>query len=195
MRSGYRSGLFLMAVSCTGCGSGLLAPARVELSTLDDAGRTQNHYAEFQRASYRRSSGGLIELVLESDQPSKVDPKQVITQIVYIKSYWLPIPGRTYMEATQINAEIQYAMLTPPTGIRYDGAGFVSYKLKKGSDKLNGELESGTMAPRLRMGDATEPFGPARLQGKFKAENNPREVVKAVQLLQTQFKDKVATSR
>ena len=160
---------------------------RIELSSVSAEGEIQEHYAKFDRASYRMSQDGLVELLLEAVRPAETDPTQNIRQLVCIKSHWLPIPGRTYMEASQINARVQYAILTPPTGIRYDGSAFVSYKLNKRNGELIGQIEGGHMAPRYRMGDAEPPFGPARFEGTFVATENAREVVAGMQQLAAQF--------
>jgi len=160
---------------------------RIDLTTFDQSGQTQQHYAEFRRASYRKSHSGMLELVLRSEQPSSIDPTQTITQIVYIKSLWTPKPGITFAEESQINARVQYAIITPPTGVRYDGAGFISYSRKRHTGEIVGKIESGTLAPRLRMGDAVEPFGTARFTGTFCAQENPRDVVTTVQMLESQF--------
>ena len=167
-----------------GCGP---KGTRIELTTFDEAGQAQCHYAEVTWSSYRNTPGGLPELVLRTQTPSRIDPTQTITQIVHVKTFWLPRPGTTYAEATQINASIQYAILTPPTGVRYDGAGFVSYKIDKRTGVMTGRIESSTLAPRCRMGDAVEPFGPVRLAGRFRATENPRDVVNTAQMLEAQF--------
>ena len=83
------------------------------------------------------------------------------------------------------------ASTTPPTGVRYDGAGFISYMMKKRSTTLKGYIESGTMAPAFRSGDAIEPFGPARFTGSFIAEENPREVVRVMQMMETEFTERI----
>jgi len=160
---------------------------RIDLMTFDENGQAQKHYAEFRRASFRLSHGGALELVLRSEQPSSIDPTQTITQILYVKSLWTPKPGITFAEESQINARVQYAIITPPTGVRYDGGGFISYARKRRSREIVGKIESGTLAPRLRMGDAIEPFGTARFNGTFCAVENPRDVVTAVQMLESQF--------
>jgi len=160
---------------------------RIDLTTFDQNGQVQRHYAEFRRASYRLSGGGTLELVLRSERPSNIDPTQTITQIVYLKSFWTPRPGTTFAEASQINARVQYALITPPTGVRYDGGGFISYSLKRRTREIVGKIESGTLSPRLRMGDAVEPFGTARFTGTFCATENPRDVVTVVQMLESQF--------
>jgi len=181
--------LGLLAVA--GCGS---SQTRIDLTTFDQDGRARNHYAEFRRASYQLSPGGTLKLVLRSAEPSMKDPTQTITQIVYVKSLWTPRPGTTFANASQINARVQYAIITPPTGVRYDGGAFLSYKLKRRTREMVGKIESGTLAPRLRMGDAVEPFGAARFTGTFCATENSRDVVAAVQMLESQFSQPVSSA-
>lgn len=187
----------VLALSClTGCSSidWFDRTTRIELSSVNAEGELQQHFAEFDQASYRMSQDGLVELLLETVRPAESDPTLNIRQLVCIKSHWLPIPGRTYMEASQINAQVQYAILTPPTGIRYDGSAFVSYKLNTRTGKLKGRIEGGHMAPRYRMGDAQPPFGPARFEGTFVAIENAREVVAGMQQLAAQFNQPIKTT-
>jgi hypothetical protein len=159
---------------------------RLELTVFGQDGRRQHHYADFGEAYYQLS-GGTLELVLRSERPSSLDPTQTITQILYLKTFWQPMPGTTYVEASQINARVQYAMLTPPTGVRYDGGAFVSFRINKRTGELTGRIESGSLAPRFRMGDAVEPFGAARFTGTVRATERPREVVNTLQMLESQF--------
>ncbi|MHC4441184.1 MAG: hypothetical protein ACYTF1_25640 [Planctomycetota bacterium] len=173
-------GLVLLA----GCGP---KGTRIELTSFDEMGIPQRHYTDFSRAYYRTTSAGTLELVLRSDRPRSADPTQNITQIVYLKSFWKVNPGMTHAEATQINARLQYAVLTSPDGIRYDGAAFVHYKVKRKTNQMVGTIEAGTLSPRYRMGNAVDPFGPCRLEGTFQAEQNARVVVDTLQMLETQF--------
>ena len=115
--------LLVSLLACAGCAS---KASRIDLTTYDDAGRAQQHYSYFQRASYHLSPGGLLEIVMRVERQSTIDPTQTITQILYLKTFWNPHPGVTYVEPSQINARVQYAMLTPPTGVRYDGAAFLT---------------------------------------------------------------------
>lgn len=189
MRTCCLLAVVLALCGLTGCsGIGWFKPdTRIELSSVNADGEIQRHYAKFDRASYRMSQTGLVEMLLETVRPAESDPTLNIRQLVCIKSHWLPIPGRTYMEASQINAQVQYAILTPPTGIRYDGSAFVSYELDKRTGELIGQIEGGHMVPRYRMGDAQPPFGPARFEGTFVATQNAREVVNGMQQLAAQF--------
>ena len=182
----------------TGCGivlTGLLAAlagcssqaTRLYLTTYDEAGREQHHYADFNRVAFLVNPSGLVELGMRVEQPSKTDPTQTITQLIHIKEVWKPVPGRTAVEKTQMNVEMRYAILTPPTGVRYDGAGFVYAKIAKDAKTVTGQIESGRLAPAYRMADATLPFGPARFTGTFRAVNNPGEVIEIARQLDVLF--------
>ena len=178
---------FLVAIglgSLAGCAS---PETRINLTTYDAQGRTQQHYATFTQAGYRITPTGTFELVLQTRRPSSLDPTQSITQIVHLKCFWTPRPGTTYAEPSQINARVRYAMLTPPTGVRYDGSAFLYCKLDERTGRLTGRIESGTLAARYRMGDAVEPFTSAKFTGTFTATEDSREVVGVTQMLDSQF--------
>jgi hypothetical protein len=174
-----------------GCFQEPILRTRLELTTFE-TGKAEPHYADFSRASYRRSPDGLLEVAMRTERPSTLDPTQIITQVVYIRTFWNPRPGKTFAESTQINARVEYAMLTPPTGIRYDGSAFLTYDIDR-NGTLIGRIESGTLAPRFHMGDAAEPFGPARFSGGILAVENPREVVSIAQTLDSEFSEPIPT--
>jgi len=178
------------------CAAGCQSPkvTRIELTTFGTDGESQLHYSNFTRASYRLSAGHTLELVLRTERPSSLDPTQTITQIVYVKNFWKPIPGTTYADGSQINARVQYALLTPPTGVRYDGSAFVYYRFDRRTGQLVGTLEEGTLSPRYRMGDAVDPFGPCRFSGTFFASEDPGDVISAIQMLDSQFYQPIETN-
>lgn len=167
-----------------GCSS---QSTRLHLTTYDETGREQHHYADFNRAAFLVNPSGLLELGMRVEQPSKMDPTQTITQLIHIKEVWKPQPGRTNIEKTQINVQVRYAILTPPTGVRYDGAGFVFSKSKPDAKSIVGEVESGRLAPTYQMADALLPFGPARISGPFRAVSNPGEVIEIGRQMDTLF--------
>ncbi|HPD30841.1 MAG TPA: hypothetical protein PLL20_12655 [Phycisphaerae bacterium] len=167
-----------------GCSS---QSTRIHLTTYDETGREQHHYADFNRVAFLINPSGLLELGMRVEQPSKLDPTQTITQLVHIKEVWKPVPGRTAVERTQINVQVRYGILTPPTGVRYDGAGFLYARFKEGSTTISGEIESGRLAPSYRMADAMLPFGVARISGPFRAVKNPGEVIEIARQLDLLF--------
>lgn len=169
-----------------GCRGGPVG-TRIDVATFDEAGQPKQHYTNFRSAAYRMSPGGLVEVVMRAERPSSIDPTQTIEQVFYLKSFWNPQPARSFIDASQIDARAQFAMLTPPTGVRYDGTAMVTYRFDKQTRKLSGWIESGTLTPRFRMGDALEPFGPANFTGTFVAEEKPGLVVNTAQMLESQF--------
>jgi hypothetical protein len=176
------AGLLLLA-GCRGAPVG----TRIDVATFDEAGQPKQHYTNFRGATYRLSPGGLLEVVMRAQRPSSVDPTQTIEQVLYIKSFWNPQPARSFIDSSQIDARAQFAMLTPPTGVRYDGTAMVTYRFDKKTRQLSGWIESGTLTPRFRMGNALEPFGPANFTGTFVAHEKPGDVVNTAQMLENQF--------
>lgn len=174
-----------VAVGCAPDGT------RLEFTTFGHDNSSRQFYGEYTEAYYRQLTNGTLELLLRAEAPSSLDPKQNITQLIYLKTFWKPRPGRTAAEATQINANVQYAMLTPPTGVRYDGSAFLIANHDRNSGELVGRIESGTLIPRYRMGSAAEPFASAKFIGGFRATENPRKVLQGFHTLQNEFKERL----
>lgn len=181
-------GLCILSTCWCGSAGCRTDTTRVDFVSYDDAMGAQHHHTEFTRACYRRSPNGTVEIVLRAESPSQVDPTQMITQVFHVREFWKPRLGTTYAEATQINAQVQYAVITPPTGVRYDGAAFLTYRIKKRTGVLTAEIESGNLSPRYRMGGAVMPFGPVRFTGTIVAIENGVDVVDAVQTLGALFR-------
>lgn len=167
-------------------------PSRMVLKAVDRAGVQESLSTEFRRCVYHRTAQGLIEVALKTEHPSTEDPTQTITQILYLRQIWNPRLGASFVDSTQVNARVEYAILSPPTGVRYDGSAFISYKIDKYTGELKGRIESGNLSPRYQMGDAIEPFPAARLTGTFRAVESPREVLNARQLIETRFTERLA---
>lgn len=183
-RIGHGITLVMLLAGLAGCSS---EATRLHLTTYDETGREQHHYADFSRVAFLVNPSGLLELGMRVEQPSKMDPTQTITQLIHLKEVWKPLPGRTAVEKTQINVQVQYAILTPPTGVRYDGAGFVFAKIAKDAKTVTGQIESGRLSPSYLMANAAMPFGPARFTGTFRAVNNPGEVMEISRQLDLLF--------
>jgi hypothetical protein len=177
--------LWALAISTIGCQA---EPMRVLLTTYDNTGEPVVHYADFQHAAYHRNAEGLLHIALYGSQPSSLDPTQMIQQVVYIREIWNPRPGKTFANQSQINTVVQYAILTPPTGVRYDGTAFVMCDGGEDGDDLEGEIESGNLSPSARMGEVGMPFGHARIEGWIEAEENEAAVMQAIQQMESLFK-------
>ncbi len=99
-------------------------------------------------------------------------------QIVYARAIWKPTYGTTRAEASMINALLKFAILTPPTGVCYEGAGFLTFKMSRDGDTIDADIESGELGPTRLVGGARQPFGPARITGRIVATRNRRELLR-----------------
>lgn len=171
-----------LLISLAGCSQ---PKTRIDFQVYDQAGSEQPHYTDFEQCWYQFTPNGMLELAMRTQRPSTVDPTYTISQVLYLKTFWNPRPGTTFAEATQINARVQYAVLTHPAGARYDGGAFVSYSVNRSDGRLVGKIESGSLSPRYRIGSGTEPFGACHFKGTFTAVQSPREVFNTAQQLES----------
>jgi hypothetical protein len=174
----------VLLVACVGCKSD---PHRLHLTTYNEAGEPQRRYTDLSQAYYHRNHDGRVEIVLVAETPDSQDPTQTVTQLMHIKELWTPHPGVTFANATQINARIHYVIMTETSGIRYDGAAFVTYDISDRTRLLEGEIEAGQMIAKTRMGQALEPFANARIDGKLTALPDSGRVVEALQTVEHRF--------
>ena len=131
-------------------------------------------YQEFDEAYYQLDAAGSLQLVLRRQVPSEAIPTENITQIILVKTYWRPIPGRTYAESTMINAKLTYLIQSGRACRAYQGNGFVSFTEDRKGQTLSGRIESANLKPTGEMGHPPHPFGKAQLEGTFRALRKPR---------------------
>ncbi len=114
----------------------------------------------------------------ESD-PSDHPPRSLpvwASQFIHIEVFWRAVPGTTYAERTQTNANILYCVITGDDAISYEGAGFAYLDLSRDGKHLRGTLESSTLFPARFAEDPRDLFGPCRVTGTFQATRDRREV-------------------
>lgn len=132
---------------------------------------------KFPQAWFSWDARGNIDLVFESAQPSEVDSEGQLLQVFWARMFWKPVPGTTYVERTQTNANFGYAILDMDRAVSYEGAGFVYMSLNMDRNRMTGSIESGTLA-RMRSGDATSDLlGQCLVSGEFTARRNDAKVV------------------
>lgn len=140
---------------------------------------THDRYHEtFPEGWYDTDGAGNLDLILRRSQPSENDPSQTITQMVYIRSIWRSIPGRTVAERTQINAAVSYVILNEGAGTTFEGAGSVFFEENRGREILRGELELATLRPMRRLDRGQPLFERAELAGEFVAARDRRRVIR-----------------
>lgn len=152
-------------------------PNRIAITTYDDPLSPRVYTTDFTEAYFSEAPGGL-EVLLRWKEPSRLDPTQDIEQVVHVRAFWKPVPGITRAERDMLNASLQFMILTPPTAVCYEGAGFLTFRLDRQGRTLTGDLESGELAITRTVGGAQQPFGPARISGHIQAVNDRRQLVR-----------------
>lgn len=137
----------------------------------------------FDECVYTSDDRGRWDIVFRSSRPSPSDAEGVLTQIFHARIFWQPIPGKTFVERTQTNAILCYALLDVGRAVSYDGAGFVSFSPDRSGDRIRGQIESGTLGRRRGSNETEDPLGPCLVMGEFVARRDAGTVVDALKLL------------
>ncbi len=141
-----------------------------------DSGPT-DLFEQFDEGVFSRDARGNLDLVFHSVRPSRQDPSQVIRQTRHVNAFWVPMPGRTFVESTQCNATICYMIGTGPVSISYEGAGFVTFSINRFTGAMTGRIESGQLAPVRRVGQVKDLLGQAQISGQFRAREDKNRVL------------------
>ncbi len=147
---------------------------RVEVTDIRSDRSPRLEYQDFDESYYRVREGGLVDVVLRSRGRSTADQTRKIVQIIVLRSYWKPIPGRTYANDSMLNASLCYVLIKGDSAISYEGGGFFQYAEKKGGEVITGKLECGDLQPLRAVGGDLGIFERARISGKFKAHRDDR---------------------
>jgi hypothetical protein len=168
----------LLAVVLGGCAK---TPNRIYVETFNDPLAPKKYNTDFTEAYYAKAADGGLDLLLRWKQPTKADPTQEMEQVIHAHAFWTPVLGTTRAEASMINATLRFMILTPPTGVGYEGAGFITFKIDPKQRILDGQIESGELVPKQSVGGAKKPFGPARISGTIRAIESRRQILRLLQ--------------
>ena len=100
----------------------------------------------FPEAWFAWDAHGNVDLILKSVEPSALDGDGQLLQVFWARMFWKPVPGTTYAERTQTNANFGYAILDLDRTVSYEGAGFIYMSLNQAQTTMSGSIESGTLA-------------------------------------------------
>lgn len=153
-------------------------PNRVYVETFNEPLAPKKYSTDFTEAYFAKAADGGLDILLRWRRPTQADPTQEMEQIVHAHAFWVPVLGTTRAEASMLNATLRFMILTPPTGVGYQGAGFLTFTIDRSGDVLDGQIESGELTPRQVAGGAKTPFGPARISGKIHATRNRRQLLR-----------------
>jgi len=151
----------------------------IEITTFTDGVRAESYYHHFTSAWFRPTAVGEYEILFESSEPITSLGQNVLRQSLFMRMLWKPIPGKTFMHPSQINAQIDYQMdvspepnaqvvsATPKSLICYQGSGFVSLSPDHTNQVITGSIEQAILEPRRQIGERT--LGKLILKGTFRA--------------------------
>lgn len=175
------------------------ADTKFQVVTFRDPNQPETLTERFDGGgSFTSSAGGNYQIVFEippaliqPESPDEADPSEHprralpvwASQFIHIEVFWRPLPGTTYAERTQTNANILYCVVTGDDAISYEGAGFVYLKLSRDGEHLSGALESSTLFPARIAKSPRDLFGPCRVTGTFQAVQDRRAVATVQQTL------------
>lgn len=165
----------LVIGSLIGCGP---RETRIEIQSFREDGEVELLFQQFDTCYYALSAGGNMDIVMQSETPSQIDPTQTILQTVHLRGFWKPIPGTTLAEETMINGTVCYMIVTGTAAVGYQGGLFISFKENSRRGRLTGKVESSRLVPLRKRGGAQEPFAAALATGTFVAKRDRRRVVK-----------------
>jgi len=138
---------------------------------------------QFPVAWFSWDARGNIDLVFESAQPSEVDADGQMLQVFWARMFWKPVPGTTFVERTQINANFGYAILDLDRVVSYEGAGFVFMSFDRSGGQMTGAVESGTLARMRNSEESVDVLGQCLVSGEFTARRNDAKVVELLTYL------------
>ncbi len=166
--------LFLLVANLSGCADSV---TQLRIESHKPPAPPTFLAQKFPEAWFSWDPRGNIDLVFESEQPSEVDSEGQMLQVFWARMFWKPVPGTTFVERTQTNANLGYAILDMDRAVSYEGAGFVYISLDQSQKRMTGSIESGTLA-RMRSGEATvDVLGQCLVSGEFTARRDDARVV------------------
>ena len=176
--------LCLWVAVTTGC-----APRSTifEITDYHDPRNPKRYVEEFDEAYYDLDEHGNVDLVLRRSQPAGSGAHVPITQIIHIRSFWRSIPGATVAHRTQVNGTVTYLIQTGQVASIFEGAGSIFFKQHRRNDVLTGTLDLAQLRPVRRAATDSPLFQKTQLRGEFRAERNPRKVLRLINDLNRQL--------
>ena len=151
---------------------------RVEVVDYRDDEPEKHHFEDFDESYYRVRDGGLVDVVLRRQSASVTDQTKQIVQIIVLRSFWKPHPGRTYAEASMLSANLCYLIMKGNAAVSYEGGGFFQYREKPRKGLITGRLEGADLQLLRGTAPGLNIFGRASIAGRFRAQHNDRRAIR-----------------
>ena len=149
-------------------------------------GEAERYYQDFGCGSFRETGTEGTEILLESREPIESKGGRILHQILYARVFWRAVPGKTFVESSQINAHLDYQLevAEPPAPnvvsqrpkqvICYKGSGFITFEVGRTGQAMRGVIEEAVLEP---YGGATDRrLGRLMLNGTFDARRSAKPI-------------------
>jgi hypothetical protein len=94
-------------------------------------------------------------------------------QIIHIRMFIRPEPGRTPIDPNALNAVIRHVILAPGATGMYSGGGFLLPTSQAASGQFSGTIAAGTMRLDSNSPGFNDALGPAELRAAFRLRRDP----------------------
>lgn len=141
-------------------------------------GRATPYRETFDECYFARDAGGNVNVVLRRERPVLDDPTRNLVQLVWLQTFWTPVPGTTVAHERQINATVRYALVSGRVTAAFEGAGSVFLDSVRGSDRVDVRIRQAFLTPRGQIFDGRLLFRNAELKGAMRATQDPARVVR-----------------
>ncbi len=139
------------------------------------SGEVERYFQRFDECYYHYDAADNLEIVAKHSGAGEDGGET--TQVIHLRTFWVPRPGKTRAERTMINATVSYMLLRWPTGASFDGSGFFSFTENRAHDTIRGTLELSSLQPQRRLGAAERIFERAELKGRIVAKRDRSKVL------------------
>jgi hypothetical protein len=179
----------LLGLTAVGCSSS--GKSAVRVTSLQTS---QQYSQDFPEAYARYNAAGDVDVVVTKECRPQIGAAapgserttasagvnsdvQKLKHVLHVRVLWQPMRGTKTDSPTATNATMSWYVFDDshqPRMIEYSGAAFVDVERKNGQTLLT--VRNATLKPTARVGDLTDPIGPARVDGKIVARNDRERV-------------------
>lgn len=104
-------------------------------------------------------------------------PHGAIEQLLHVRMFFTPRPGKTAADPTMIDAHLRYLIVTAGGTALYGGTGFVTVDTPKRDQPMRVHVESSQLKLLHTTGDPPPDLGELRIRGKLRAQSDPTAAV------------------
>lgn len=172
----------VLLISLCGCGP---KETRFHIVDYRQPGESQGYFQGFSDCTYCTDAHGNIDIVARHTTINQ-DAEPTI-QVVHMRTFWIPQPGRTSAERSMINATVSYLIVNGKIGATFEGSGFLSFRENRKNEQIKGRLELSSLKPQRRLGNAERLFEKAELSGEFVATRDKASVLATLREMRNLF--------